>query len=402
MGVSRPIYILSLRQRDELASLAEAAGWLVVAGRRFDDSARRFTVSGASVAVVDTRAGWDDAIEAVAALAGPVADRGAALLVLVSRGDVARLDALRERGATHFLASPFEEGEFVQALKFAEASAERRGAGRPSDASTAARNNFLARDLARALDADEIELLFQPQVDFESGEVRGVEALMRWRHADFGELGAAALLDAADRAGLAGQLSARVHARALQAAMAWPADLDRLRLSINVTAEDVTNPDFAATFLALVKASGFPEARLTVEVTERGLIEHPDRAAAVLDQLRAAGLKVAIDDFGTGYSSLAYLSQLPLDYLKLDRALTQDVVGSPRDRTVVRGIIALARSLGLDVIAEGVETQQQYDALAREGCALWQGFLCAPPVGQVELAKIVARYPAALASPRAS
>jgi EAL domain-containing protein (putative c-di-GMP-specific phosphodiesterase class I) len=388
--VSRPIYILSLRQRDELAALAAGAGWPVVASRRAEDAVRRFTVAGASVAVVDTRGGWERGRDAVLALAQPVAERGAGLLVLVSRGDIARLEELRAAGATQFLASPFEEGEFVAALRFAEAGADRRGAGRAGEGSANALGGYLGRDLERALAADEIEILFQPQVGFADGAVVGVEALMRWRHGELGELGAEALLDAADRAGLGRALSARVQERALAAAAAWPASLDALRLAVNITAEDVAEPGFAATLLARVVASSFPSARLTVEVTERGLIDDPDRAAAVLAELRAVGLRVAIDDFGTGYSSLAYLSQLPLDYLKLDRALTQDIAGSPRDRTVVKGIIDLAHSLDLTVVAEGVETAQQRDLLARAGCAVWQGYLCAGPLTTDELAALVA------------
>jgi EAL domain-containing protein (putative c-di-GMP-specific phosphodiesterase class I) len=124
-------------------------------------------------------------------------------------------------------------------------------------------------------------------------------------------------------------------------------------------------------------------------VTESGLIEDLPAAAALLAQLRGGGLKVAIDDFGTGYSSLAYLKALPLDYLKLDKSLCADIEGSPRDQVVVRSVIDMARSLGLDVIAEGVETRAQLDLLAGEGCALYQGFLCAPPVTAERLVALV-------------
>ncbi len=112
-----------------------------------------------------------------------------------------------------------------------------------------------------------------------------------------------------------------------------------------------------------------------MEIVESGLIEDLGIAATLLAALRSAGVRVAIDDFGTGYSSLAYLKSLPLDYLKIDKKLAQDITGTPRDRVVVRGVIDMARSLGLVVIAEGVETQQQLDLLAKEGCQIYQGFL---------------------------
>ena len=151
-----------------------------------------------------------------------------------------------------------------------------------------------------------------------------------------------------------------------------------LRLAVNITAADIVRPGFAAQFLALVRESGFAPERLTVEVTESGLIEDLAGAAALLAELRGGDLRVAIDDFGTGYSSLAYLKALPLDYLKIDKRLSQDIAGSTRDRIVVRSVIDMARSLGLDVIAEGVETEEQLALLAQEGCTLYQGFLCAP------------------------
>ena len=124
-------------------------------------------------------------------------------------------------------------------------------------------------------------------------------------------------------------------------------------------------------------------------MTESGLIEDLAAAADLLAELRGGGLRVAIDDFGTGYSSLAYLKALPLDYLKIDKRLVQDIGGSTRDRIVVRSVIDMARSLGLGVIAEGVETEEQLSLLAQEGCTLYQGFLCAPPLDTDALLALV-------------
>jgi len=251
--------------------------------------------------------------------------------------------------------------------------------------SATARGDRLEIDLRRALDQDEIEIRFQPQVSVTGGEIVGVEALARWNHPQYGELGATTLFAVAEGSDYLVQLSDHVQRKAIGAAVAWPAALDGLRLSVNITAADMLRPGFAASFLALVKESGFDPARLTVEVTESGLIEDLGAAASLLAALRAGGLRVAIDDFGTGYSSLAYLKALPLDYLKIDKRLCQDIAGSTRDRIVVRSVIDMARSLGLDVVAEGVETEEQLSLLAQEGCTLYQGFLCSPPVGTEEL-----------------
>ncbi|MFC7497616.1 putative bifunctional diguanylate cyclase/phosphodiesterase [Enterovirga sp. GCM10030262] len=245
-------------------------------------------------------------------------------------------------------------------------------------------------DLRRALDQDEIEIVFQPQVAVATGEIVGVEALARWRHPVFGELGAVTLFNAAERSDYLVQLSDHVQKKAIAVAAAWPDSLSRLRLAVNITAADIVRPGFAEQFIALVRNSGFSPARLTVEVTESGLIEDLGAAATLLAGLREGGLRVAIDDFGTGYSSLAYLKALPLDYLKIDKRLCEDITGSPRDRVVVRGVIDMARSLGIDVIAEGVETEEQLGLLAQEGCILYQGFLCSRPIGAAALAELVA------------
>jgi EAL domain-containing protein (putative c-di-GMP-specific phosphodiesterase class I) len=156
-----------------------------------------------------------------------------------------------------------------------------------------------------------------------------------------------------------------------------------------VTAGDIGKPRFIKSFLDMVGESGFPRQRLTVEITESGLMADLASAGRILGQLRTAGCRVAIDDFGTGYSSLAWLKALPADYLKLDSGLTGEISGSDRDRVVIRAVISMARSLGLSVIAEGVETEAQRDALAREGCSLYQGFLCSRPVDEAGLLGLV-------------
>ena len=247
----------------------------------------------------------------------------------------------------------------------------------------------LEADLRRALANDEIELLFQPQLDVSSGRIIGVEALARWQHPAQGYLGATTLFAVAEQSDYLTILSQHVQTRALATAAAWPTSLGGLRLSINLTASDITSDGFAAILLARVDAAGFPRGRLTVEITESGLIENLDTAAGVFAALRAGGVRVAIDDFGTGYSSLAWLKALPLDYLKIDKGLAQDIGGAPRDRVVVRGVIDIARSLGLSVVAEGVETEEQLSLLAAEGCNYWQGFLCAEPLDTMALVALI-------------
>lgn len=248
----------------------------------------------------------------------------------------------------------------------------------------------LAADLHRAIERGEIVVLFQPQVAFATGAIVGVEALARWNHPELGELGAETLLAASDRADLGIALSDHILARALADVAAWPPSLAGLRVAVNVTAADLARPDFAARFLARVDESGIARGRVTAEITEGGLIDDLDGATELLAVLRDGGCHVAIDDFGTGYSSLAYLTALPVDYLKIDLRLTQSIVGDRRHRVVVEGIIAIARALGLETIAEGVETQEQRALLEARGCTFYQGFLCSGAVDTPALEQLVA------------
>ncbi|WP_294202774.1 GGDEF domain-containing phosphodiesterase [uncultured Sphingomonas sp.] len=249
--------------------------------------------------------------------------------------------------------------------------------------------DVLAADLHHAIERGEIDIVFQPQVAIKTGRITGVEALARWRHPTLGPLGADPLFAAAERADLGLALSDNIQQVALQRAARWPKRLSHLRLSINITAADVGRAGFARLFLDRVASSGFPIERLTAEITETGLIHELDRAAVVLDTLRQAGVRIAIDDFGTGYSSLAYLTSLPIDYIKLDRALVTEVDASRRDRVVVRGIIRIAAHLGMGIIAEGVETHEQAALLGRLGCETYQGFLRAAPLDEEALRTMV-------------
>ncbi|WP_298688421.1 bifunctional diguanylate cyclase/phosphodiesterase [uncultured Sphingomonas sp.] len=655
---SAPLCLLSFRQRDELAHMAERAGWAAIAARRSDGLERRFLASGAAVVVIDARDTLAEGLAAARVLSDAVQTNGAALLLLIGRREASAVGAAYEAGATHYLAAPFAEGEFAQALRFAARHAERLAGGhraaagraklvasesmtwrwspahpstltisaalaqagglsdasaevtrsqaqrllgrggmraalqavgrlrdeggiapfahnaldgrriahhlmledgivvghvepldgkRPgSDASPRdsltglddghgarrwiearlaagqgpilvviglsrfdmvnaafgrsvgdaiirsvarrierlasagnGRRRLIARlagaefaiglpdpatldeaellsgelleaigrpfvagehvvtlnarvgiattepgggdagdllrhaslaladardgetarvrvftegeqsrqaeerrlelDLRLALDEDRIEILWQPQVSVPTGRIVGVEALARWRHPLLGELGAEALFAAAERSDYLIELSNHVQRKAIGIAAAWTGVLATLRVAVNVTAADIAEPGFSARILALASESGLRD-RLTIEVTESGLMEDLAAAADLLAGLRSGGLRVAIDDFGTGYSSLAYLKALPLDTIKIDRRLAQDIAGSPRDRIVVRSVIDMGRSLGLSVVAEGVETEEQLTLLARAGCNIYQGFLCAPPV----------------------
>ena len=258
-----------------------------------------------------------------------------------------------------------------------------------SDADMAGFAASLHADLRTALMRDEIETLFQPQVAISDGRITGVEALARWNHPQHGEIGAVTLFAVAAQSDYLVELSRHVQRRAINLAAAWPESLAHLRLSINVTSADMTRTAFVRTLLDYLTKADFPTTRLTVEVTESGVMHDLQSAAATLNRLRAAGCRVAIDDFGTGYSSLAWLKELPADYLKLDKGLAGDMIASSKGEMVVSSVIALARSLGLSVIAEGVETEAHLARLRDQGCSHYQGYLCSPPITSAELVALI-------------
>jgi EAL domain-containing protein (putative c-di-GMP-specific phosphodiesterase class I) len=245
----------------------------------------------------------------------------------------------------------------------------------------------LEADLLRALDRREIEVLFQPQFACVSGAVVGAEALARWRHPTLGAIGARDLFAIAERAALVAPLSRHVVARALEDAATWPGNLG---LSLNITPEELADPRFAADFAALIGQSQIAPQRLMLEITEDLLLRNLAQAASALKALRALGFRTALDDFGAGFCNFRYLRELPLDALKLDKAMLEGVPGDATALAVLRAILALGRALDLGVYAEGVESEIQRAAITAEGCDYWQGFLRAQPMpsdGVIALAR---------------
>ncbi len=243
----------------------------------------------------------------------------------------------------------------------------------------------LEADLIGALHREEIAVLFQPQFDVATGALCGAEALARWEHPKFGRIGAETLFAIAERGDLVTQMTEHVATLALDAACAWP---DTMRLSLNVTPEDFALGRFAETMRRLIGETRFSARRLTLEITERTLISDFDDCAAAIEDLALDGVRVALDDFGTGFSNFRALKALPLDALKVDRSLVRDIARDRRDRAIVTAMIAMARALGMSVVAEGVETEAQLAILQEEGCDTFQGFLRAGPVSAKDMAAL--------------
>jgi len=248
----------------------------------------------------------------------------------------------------------------------------------PTLARDEAERRVLLAELRAALEEGTLSCHYQPQVDLRGARTRRVEALVRWQHPERGLLAPVAFLPLAEQAGLMRAVTRQVLRRAATDAAGWVAAGWLSSVSVNLAADDLLDPLLAADIARILAAAGLPAAALQVEITETALLSDLDRARAVLGGLRELGVGVALDDFGTGYSSLTHLQQLPADELKLDRAFTARLATDPRTRAIVAGTITLAHTLGLRVVAEGVEDQATHAELQALGCDLGQGYLYSP------------------------
>lgn len=239
----------------------------------------------------------------------------------------------------------------------------------------------LERDLRDALDKHQFLLHYQPQV-VADGRVTGAEALVRWQHPARGMVSPAEFIPAAESAQLIQALGRWVLKVACQTLATWanqPA-FAALTIAVNISAYQLREDDFVNQVLDALKATGANPQRLKLELTESVLVDNIDVTIQKMYALKAIGVGFSLDDFGTGYSSLSYLKRLPLDQLKIDQSFVRDVLSDPNDAAIARTVVALAQSLGLNVIAEGVETQAQREFLAASGCYAYQGYLFSRPL----------------------
>ncbi|MGQ0730213.1 EAL domain-containing protein [Acidovorax sp.] len=243
------------------------------------------------------------------------------------------------------------------------------------------RRALLETELHNGLRRAQFLLLYQPQVDSQ-GHVTGAEALVRWQHPVQGMVPPSEFIPLAEESGLILPLGHWVMETALRQQARWQQDpqFAQLSLAINVSARQFLQDDFVAQVLALVKQTGANPAKIKLELTESLLLDNVDSVIATMRALKAHGLGFSLDDFGTGYSSLSYLKRLPLDQIKIDQGFVRDVLLDASDAAIARSIIALAGSLGLAVIAEGVETTAHYQFLLAHGCQAFQGYLFGRPL----------------------
>ncbi|MDQ9169696.1 EAL domain-containing protein [Oxalobacteraceae bacterium R-40] len=274
-------------------------------------------------------------------------------------------------------------------MKFADAAmyqAKEAGKNQYRFYSEAAQSKSLERmtmesSLRRAVERKQFFLHFQAKLDLKTRKITGVEALLRWQHPELGLISPTKFIGLAEETGLIIPISRWVLHTACMQNMAWQkAGLPPLCMAVNISARQFEDQHFLDDISSALKVSGMPAHLLELELTESMVILQPERAIGILKELKQLGVRLAIDDFGTGYSSLAQLKNYPIDTLKVDRSFIQDIPNNEDDKTMTRAIISMGKSLGLTVVAEGVETQEQQTFLRENACDETQGFYFSRPV----------------------
>jgi EAL domain-containing protein (putative c-di-GMP-specific phosphodiesterase class I) len=239
----------------------------------------------------------------------------------------------------------------------------------------------LERDLRIAIRDEQFVLYYQAQVDGE-GNIVGAEALIRWQHPERGLILPNNFISLAEDTGLILPLGHWVLESACAQLVAWENHIDaaHLTLAVNVSMKELRQPDFVEQVLDVLVRTGVDPCKVKLEITESQLMDKVEDSIAKMTTLKSRGVNFALDDFGTGYSSLAYLKRLPLEKLKIDRSFVSDVLTDPNDAVIAKAIVVLAQQLGLEVIAEGVETEEQRRFLAQNGCHAYQGYLFSRPL----------------------
>jgi diguanylate cyclase (GGDEF)-like protein/PAS domain S-box-containing protein len=249
-------------------------------------------------------------------------------------------------------------------------------------------------DLRGAIDRSEFLLYYQPLVQLETGQVYGLEALVRWQHPENGLIPPAEFIPIAEETGLIVAIGTWVLHEACRSMAAWHAALpenEKLTLSVNVSSRQLLDVRFFYELERALEQSGLDPSTLQLEITESIFLAHAEDFATLLERIQALGVRIALDDFGTGYSSLSYLERFRFDTLKIDQSFVAKLLTAGATSEIVRLIIGLAGALGMDVVAEGVEESEQWDALREYGCAHGQGYLFSRPVPEADVAALLAR-----------
>ncbi|MDR0307834.1 MAG: EAL domain-containing protein [Chitinispirillales bacterium] len=262
---------------------------------------------------------------------------------------------------------------------------------KPAMNTRAAEQLALESSLRNALSREEMHVFYQPQIALNTNRIVGMEALIRWKHPEMGMIPPGQFIPVAEATGLILPIGEWVLRNACKQAVEWQKNHEPIVISVNLSARQFIQQDLVEVVRNVLKETGLPPAFLELEITESLGMKNPEQTLKTLIDLKAMGVRIAIDDFGTGYSSLSYLKRFPIDTLKIDRSFVMDMPEDQSDAEIVKTIIALAHSLRLTLIAEGVEKESQAQYLLENGCEKIQGYLFSPPVPAEEFLRLLKR-----------
>ena len=302
-----------------------------------------------------------------------------------------------ELGADDYLTKPFSKAELVGAissrLKKQEAVAEQYNTLRSQSSEFIQKNadklEQIKTCLCNALEREEFQVYYQPQVNVHTGKIMSAEALVRWLHPEKGLISPAEFIPAAEETGFIVQLGEWVLQTACKQMQVWQNAGFPLRIAVNLSPRQFHQPDLSSRVAQILAETGLEASSLELELTESLMVEDAESAIATLQHLKNLGVCISLDDFGTGYSSLSYLTQYPFDTLKIDRCFISNITDGCTNAAIVKAIIEMAHSLCLEVIAEGVETEAEKDFLWRYKCDIMQGYLFSPPLAAADFEQLL-------------
>ncbi|MEG5033731.1 EAL domain-containing response regulator [Microcoleus sp. AT3-D2] len=316
---------------------------------------------------------------------------------LTGKADRSEMRQGMELGADDYLTKPFSKAELVGAissrLKKQEAVAEQYNTLRSQSSEytqkTADKLDQIKTCLCNALEREEFQVYYQPQVNVQTGKIMSAEALVRWVHPEKGLISPAEFIPHAEATGFIIQLGEWVLHTACRQMQVWQNAGFPLRIAVNLSPRQFHQPDLSSRVAQILAETGLEASSLELELTESLMVEDAESAIATLQHLKNLGVCISLDDFGTGYSSLSYLTQYPFDTLKIDRCFISKITDGCTNAAIVKAIIEMAHSLCLEVIAEGVETEAEKDFLWRYKCDMMQGYLFSPPLAAADFEQLL-------------
>ena len=369
-----------------LASVVEMSDMLPVAFTQASDFFQQVTeLDNQSIMALDLHMPEMDGIEVMRRLATM---DNTPRLILMSGHDEGVLHSAEKLGRAHnlkiitSLKKPIVLREFQQLLVSQKNITER-----VASTSTPKKNEVTAAELKKAIEQNELVLHYQPQIIIATGELSGVEALVRWNHPERGLVFPDEFISLAEKEGLMKDLTRSVIDQSVKQEQLWQHEVDRLEVSVNISAIDITSLTLPEQLAELLAANKLSPSKLTLEVTESALMGELVKSLDILTRLRMRGIGLSIDDFGTGYSSLSQLHRVPFTELKIDQSFVYSMLEDDEARAIVKTCVMLGHELKMKVVAEGVETKEHLDLLREIGCDIAQGYYFSRAISADEMTK---------------